>query len=115
MYRGLVALVAAVGAAANTQDPEEFDLDKFLKEEFNEEPAGESRRVVSEESARRDFDEFDINRDGQLDPHEIRSVFVGTLSAADVFTFYETTDKDHSGTVSWPEYLEYVRDLQKKQ
>ena len=62
-----------------------------------------------EESSNRDFDDFDVNQDGQLDPLEIRSKFKGYLEERDMYYFYDQADRDHSGTVDRAEYFAYVK------
>ena len=59
--------------------------------------------------AKIDFDDFDVNGDGQLDAAEIRSKFAGYLDERDMYHFYDEADSDHSGTVNREEYYRYVR------
>lgn len=91
----------------------DFNFDELLKEDFaiddNIQVTSEENRKKSQEAnARRDFGEFDANKDGQLDPLEIRTRFKGYLNEQDLYYFYDNADKDLSGTVSFEEYLVYV-------
>ena len=91
----------------------DFNFDELLKEDFaiddNIQVTSEENRKKSQEAnARRDFGEFDANKDGQLDPLEIRTRFKGYLNEQDLYYFYDNADKDLSGTVSFEENLVYV-------
>lgn len=90
----------------------DLNFDELLKDDFVSEywSAGseENRKQAAEENARRDFGEFDANKDGQLDPLEVRSRFKSYLNEQDLYYFYDNADKDRSGTVSFDEYLGYV-------
>jgi hypothetical protein len=90
----------------------DLNFDELMKEDFLSEDwsAGseENRKQAGEANARRDFDEFDANKDRQLDPLEVRSRFKSYLNEQDLYYFYDNADKDRSGTVSLDEYLGYV-------
>jgi hypothetical protein len=97
-----------VGVFSRPNGDDDFDLDTLLKDEFRDEP-GAGQNGSSDESAKRDFKEFDVNNDGQIDAHEIRSIFEGSLGPSDIFDFMAPTDTDGSGTISLDEYLVYAR------
>jgi len=91
----------------------DLNFDELLKEDFAIDDtihanSDENRKKQQEVNARRDFGEFDANKDGQLDPLEIRTRFKGYLNEQDLYYFYDNADKDLSGTVSFDEYLIYV-------
>jgi len=91
----------------------DFNFHELLKEDFAIDDtmkgtSEENRKKSQEANARRDFGEFDANKDGQLDPLEIRTRFKGYLNEQDLYYFYDNADKDLSGTVSFDEYLIYV-------
>lgn len=111
MYRGVLLLGMLLGGSTGSDIlDDDFNLDEFLKMEFDDLPGGISGSAFSEQNALRDFKEFDANNDEQIDALEI-GIFQGTLSAADKFDFFATTDKDASGTISKSEYLAYARNL----
>jgi hypothetical protein len=80
-------------------------LDELLAEELAE--ADDSAEAIKK-STRRDFDEFDANKDQQLDAYEVAGRFGGKINPIDLFYFFTQADKDLSGTVSFPEYEAYV-------
>ena len=79
-------------------------------EEFDDLPLmdEEERRKNLEESAQRDFKEFDANSDGELDAQEIWAKFGGYLNAIDLFYFFTQANKRSTGTVNYQEYLDYI-------
>eukprot|EP00922_Rhytidocystis_sp_ex-Travisia-forbesii_P034258 GHVS01050880.1.p1 GENE.GHVS01050880.1~~GHVS01050880.1.p1 ORF type:complete len:179 (+),score=45.39 GHVS01050880.1:424-960(+) len=58
---------------------------------------------------KRDFMEFDLNRDGLIDAHELRAAFQqDKVEAEELYQFFMDVDTDSSGTVTEMEYLEYA-------
>ena len=109
MVKWSTPLLMTLGVmGTNMNDEDAYDFDKWMMDEEDIMENGGSKYNI-EESARRDFDEFDVNKDGQLDPLEIRTRFKGYLNERDLFFFFDASDKDHSGTVSWDEYLGYIK------
>lgn len=105
----LWAPLAFVGA----EDPNDY-LNEILKEEIPEITEEERVRGI-EESAKRDFSEFDANGDGQLDAHEIHVKFGGYVNPGDMFYFFTEADKDLTGTVNFDEYVNYIKASAKKE
>ena len=101
----LFIALAVHASVEPVRDDDIFNFDDIMNEEFQT----EYNSVSIEDSAKRDFNEFDVNKDGQLDPLEIRTRFKGYLNERDLFYFFDSSDKDHSGTVSWHEYLQYIK------
>lgn len=113
MRVSLAALGISLGLAETEDDMlGDLNFDELLKEDFMGEDwsAGseENRKQAGEANARRDFEEFDVNKDQQLDPLEVRSRFKSYLNEQDLYYFFDNADKDRSGTVSLEEYLGYV-------
>lgn len=111
----VASLFALVRSEPKVDDDDLFadiNFDDLLKEDFASEGMFEDLQVdqkeATEANARRDFGEFDANKDGQLDPLEIRSRFKSFLNEQDLYYFYDNADKDRSGTVGFEEYLVYV-------
>ena len=97
--------VAALVKADGNEDLDFFD--RILSEDLP--PKGEASGNEIEDSADRDFKEFDFNKDGQIDALEISARFGAEVNAVDLFYFFSHADKDASGTVNFPEYIGYVR------
>ena len=94
---------------ATCEESPEPILDDLWFEDEKESTMTEMERTESlKTSSQRDFKEFDANGDGQLDAQEITARFGGYLNAIDMFYFFTNADRDHSGTVSYPEYEAYV-------
>ena len=98
-----LVVAAFFACVLGKEDPEMEFLNDILSEEL---PDGEQS---AETASRRDFDEFDHNKDGQIDALEITARFGAQVNPIDMFYFFSHADKDASGTVSYPEYLDYVR------
>ena len=103
---GLVGLVGLVAATINEED--DAYLNEILREEIPEQTEAERIRGL-EESAKRDFGEFDVNGDGQLDAYEVGVKFGGYVNAGDMFHFFTEADSDLTGTVSFDEYVSYIK------
>lgn len=98
----------AAGAALDNPEPVQID-DSLFEELLDDTKVSEEDRIASvKQSAQRDFTEFDVNGDGQLDAQEITAKFGGYLNAIDLFFFFTNADKDISGTVDFSEYMNYV-------
>ncbi len=105
MRRALVFLTAA-NLAEQRVDPEMEYFDQILSEEL---PEVTEKGSSAEETSKRDFREFDRNKDGQIDALEIYARFGTQVNPLDLFYFFTNADKDASGTVSYPEYVSYVQ------
>eukprot|EP01070_Trichotokara_eunicae_P005228 Trichotokara_eunicae@DN4408_c0_g1_i1.p2 len=70
-------------------------------------PPNVGRRLSDQEIAEadEDFAEFDQNKDGLIDAHEVRQQ---KDPEADIFAFFREVDTDDSGTVSRLEYYRYL-------
>ncbi|CAE8674812.1 unnamed protein product [Polarella glacialis] len=55
-----------------------------------------------------DFLDFDLNKDDQIDPQEVRQQFKGDLDAQELHQFFIDVDKDLSGAISLGEYVDYA-------
>ena len=99
-------LLVVLGSMLAKADEEMDFFDKILSEEL---PEIESSGKELEGSAERDFREFDSNKDGQIDALEIVAELGAKVNAVDLFYFFSNADKDSSGTVSFPEYVGYVK------
>ena len=58
-----------------------------------------------------DFIDFDLNKDDFIDAQEIRTQFKGDLDPKELHQFFLDVDKDMSGTVTLPEYIDYAISL----
>jgi Ca2+-binding EF-hand superfamily protein len=58
-----------------------------------------------------DFLDFDLNKDDFIDAQEIRTQFKGDLDPKELHQFFLDVDKDNSGTVTLPEYIDYAISL----
>ena len=97
-------VLGGIGCVLASEDFPDLDFyDELLMEDFAD--FDEPKDSVHK-NARRDFDEFDVNRDGQVDALEVPSRF--HVNAIDMFYFFTQADKDLSGTVSFPEYVGYI-------
>jgi len=111
MYRIFLGFIGALAVGEDSFDDIDFDnmmMDDDLDSTYSSGPSQE----VLETNAKRDFTEFDANGDGELDPLEIRTRFKGYLNEKDLYIFYDTADKDFTGTVCWDEYWKYVNTIQ---
>lgn len=63
------------------------------------------------EEYRRDFAEFDLNNDGQIDVMELRFQIGNDLDQSHFRRLVEEIDKDESGTVTMQEYVNYALTL----
>merc|ERR550514_1230325 len=57
---------------------------------------------------KQDFIDFDLNKDDQIDPQEIRAQFKGELDPKELYQFFQDVDKDDTGTVTLQEYIDYA-------
>jgi hypothetical protein len=115
MIKCVVFLALCMGAAdGNVAEPV---MDEWLDDfgEFDSKMTDEERAEVTKRSTERDFNEFDVNADNELDAQEIAARFGGYLNAIDMFYFFSNADKDHSGTVSFLEYKGYVEAATKEE
>jgi hypothetical protein len=103
----VLAVLGALGRAREARQDKEMEfLDEILSEELHK--ADDPVKTL-ETSAKRDHREFDHNKDGEIDALEVVAQFSSRINAIDLFYFFSNADKDASGTVSFPEYLDYVR------
>jgi hypothetical protein len=112
MRKLVLSIVAGASAAAYDEDDLFKDINFDDMGDFAEDYLEAKDAGTPEENAKRDFTEFDANGDTQLDPLEIRTRFKGYLNERDLYLFYDSADKDLSGTVSWEEYWQYVNAMQ---
>ena len=111
---GIALGVSVALGASGTGDLPDLDFPEF--DDYFDEDADlplfhqteEEYKKSLEESAARDFKEFDANEDGQLDAQEIWSKFGGYLNAIDLFYFFTQANKRNTGTVNYQEYLDYI-------
>merc|ERR1712196_99931 len=70
----------------------------------------EAKKPTDSELAeyKRDFIDFDLNKDNQIDAQEVRSQFKGDLDPKELHQFFIDVDKDSSGTVTLQEYIDYA-------
>ena len=101
----VVSCVLALGLCLAENAEMEF-LDELLSEELGE--AAEDSAEAIKKSTRRDFDEFDANKDQQLDAYEVTARFGGKINPIDLFYFFTQADTDLTGTVDFAEYEKYV-------
>ena len=111
-------LLAAVAVAAlenhDIPDVDFADFDRYYEEgddDFGNEDFSlneQDRKKSLEDAAERDFKEFDVNQDGELDAQEVWAKFGGYLNAIDLFYFFTQANKRSTGTVNYKEYLEYI-------
>ena len=86
MIRLVIGVVVSLSwLAAAREDPEMEFLDQILSEEL---PEAEDPAVTLEKSAKRDFGEFDHNKDGQIDALEITARFGAAVNPIDRFYFF---------------------------
>ena len=106
-YVFFINLVGMITGGGNEAQPV---MDEWFDDfgEFDSKMTDEEKVEATKRSTERDFKEFDVNGDGELDAQEITARFGGYLNAIDMFYFFSNADKDHSGTVSFPEYQGYV-------
>ena len=111
---GIALGVSVAVSASSTGDLPDLNFPEF--DDYFDEDADlplfhqteEEHKKSLEESAARDFKEFDANEDGQLDAQEIWSKFGGYLNAIDLFYFFTQANKRNTGTVNYQEYLDYI-------
>eukprot|EP00921_Rhytidocystis_pertsovi_P016857 GHVQ01026535.1.p1 GENE.GHVQ01026535.1~~GHVQ01026535.1.p1 ORF type:complete len:183 (-),score=40.91 GHVQ01026535.1:210-758(-) len=61
------------------------------------------------EDYKRDFLEFDLNKDGLIDAYELRMSFQNDkVDHEELFQFFMDVDSDDTGTVTEEEYLDYA-------
>jgi len=84
----------------------------LLRNSSTQKPANATvgRELSSEEveEHRKDFVDFDLNSDGQIDAHEIRSSFKNDIQPKELYKFFDDVDTDKTGTVTLDEYLKYA-------
>ena len=56
------------------------------------------------ETHRKDFVQFDLNNDGNVDAFEIREV-VPTIGQQEITTFFIVADKNENGLIDFDEYM----------
>mmetsp|Transcript_16693 Transcript_16693/g.35122 ORF Transcript_16693/g.35122 Transcript_16693/m.35122 type:complete len:86 (+) Transcript_16693:53-310(+) len=67
--------------------------------------------AATEDDYKRDFAEFDHNKDGQIDFQELRLQVKGELDATHLRRLVMDMDKDQSGAISMEEYVAYALTL----
>jgi Ca2+-binding EF-hand superfamily protein len=88
-------------------------LKHFAEEEYHEQLKPQFEKEISDEKnlAILAFNLYDLNRDGFLDGHELRAVFVNEAHTPSSETYenlidhvLEEDDYDNDGKISFPEY-----------
>ncbi|EER20208.1 troponin C, skeletal muscle, putative [Perkinsus marinus ATCC 50983] len=65
----------------------------------------------SEDHIAAGFKSFDANKDGGIDPQEVRAIYRGLMDQADLFKFYAEADKNEDGLIDIDEYRAYIKSL----
>lgn len=87
---GLVAMVEGASAASSVD-------------------SGHPPAATETDEYKRDFDEFDANKDGMIDAYELRlALQTDSVSPSELYPFFLSVDKDSSGSISETEYMEYA-------
>ena len=55
-----------------------------------------------------DFNSYDLDKNGLIDPQEIRTVYHGTLVEADLKSFWDAVDSKMNGFFTLQEYIDYA-------
>jgi Ca2+-binding EF-hand superfamily protein len=55
-----------------------------------------------------DFKTYDLDKNGLIDPQEIRTVYHGTLKEEDLKSFWDAVDVNNNGFFTLEEYIEYA-------
>ncbi len=55
-----------------------------------------------------DFKTYDLDKNGLIDPQEIRTVYHGTLMEEDLKSFWDAVDVKNNGFFTLEEYIEYA-------
>jgi Ca2+-binding EF-hand superfamily protein len=58
-----------------------------------------------------DFNRYDLNRDGRIDPQEIRTLYGQQLSQDELQSFFNAVDKLQQGTFDLDDYIQYALSL----
>eukprot|EP00389_Voromonas_pontica_P005008 GDKH01007481.1.p1 GENE.GDKH01007481.1~~GDKH01007481.1.p1 ORF type:complete len:101 (+),score=23.04 GDKH01007481.1:102-404(+) len=92
--RCLAVVIACVVLAVSGQAGDEVKANREASaEEFGEHA--------------KDFDDFDLDKNEELDAQELRSSFKD-LSPKELYRFFMDVDADSSGTASKQEYINYA-------
>eukprot|EP00446_Apocalathium_sp_SHHI-4_P031797 CAMPEP_0177223844 /NCGR_PEP_ID=MMETSP0367-20130122/38702_1 /TAXON_ID=447022 ORGANISM="Scrippsiella hangoei-like, Strain SHHI-4" /NCGR_SAMPLE_ID=MMETSP0367 /ASSEMBLY_ACC=CAM_ASM_000362 /LENGTH=139 /DNA_ID=CAMNT_0018673843 /DNA_START=8 /DNA_END=427 /DNA_ORIENTATION=+ len=57
---------------------------------------------------KQDFVDVDFNHDDAMDAQEVRAHFKDGISNLELFQFFIDSDKDHTGSISLQEYVDYA-------
>jgi len=57
---------------------------------------------------KQDFVDVDFNRDNVMDAQEVRAHFKGGIGNVELYQFFLDSDKDHSGSITLQEYVDYA-------
>ena len=55
-----------------------------------------------------DFNSYDLDKNGLIDPQEIRTVYHGTLLEEDLKAFWDAVDVDNDGYFDLKKYVDYA-------
>ncbi len=55
-----------------------------------------------------DFNSYDLDKNGLIDPQEIRTVYHGTLLEEDLKAFWDAVDVDNNGFFDLKKYVDYA-------
>ena len=55
-----------------------------------------------------DFNSYDLDKNGLIDPQEIRTVYHGTLLEEDLKAFWDAVDVDNEGFFDLEKYVDYA-------
>jgi len=55
-----------------------------------------------------DFKTYDLDKNGLIDPQEIRTVYHGSLMEEDLKSFWDSVDVKNNGYFDLNEYIEYA-------
>ena len=55
-----------------------------------------------------DFNSYDLDKNGLIDPQEIRTVYHGTLLEEDLKAFWDAVDVDNNGYFDLKKYVDYA-------
>ncbi len=59
-----------------------------------------------------DFDKFDYDKNGLIDPQEVRTYYKGKLSEDDLLNFWSAVDPTGNGVFTKEQYVDYAVRLQ---